>query len=76
MKERKMNMDYIIMLILGIAFLAAGFWLIKTPYDKFKSSFPNAPKAGVVKTMGVLILIVGLFIVALFVMSIIPAPAS
>lgn len=69
-------MEYIIMPILGIAFLLAGFWMIKTPYDKFKSSFPNAPKAGVVKTMGVLVLIVGLFILALFVMSIIPAPVS
>ena len=55
--------------IYGIIIAIAGLLFVVTPYEKLKEKLPKAPSSGVVKGLGVLILICGIAMIALAAMG-------
>lgn len=51
--------------IYGIVIAIAGLFFVVTPYEKLKEKFPKAPSSGVVKVLGVVVLICGIAMIAL-----------
>lgn len=49
-------------LLRTILFLVLGLGLLFVPYEKFQTWFPNAPRPGIVKIIGVVVLLCGILL--------------
>lgn len=66
-------MDFIQMIldsIYGIATTVIGLLLLFGPYEKIKEGYPKAPSKTVVKTLGAVIVVCGIAMIALSAMGI------
>lgn len=63
-------MREIIDFIYGILVAAVGISFLVTPYDKLKERMPKAPAQNVVKSLGILLVILGICLIILAAMGI------